>query len=97
MFHYLQMGLKLLDLKGETSRVDDLTLSQMVVTQARQEIDRDLITVWFQGKALEYILDKKSYKLQSGSMSYPMDLSEHWVFERPRGGQGWLLREVEEA
>lgn len=94
---YLKMGLRFLALRNEISRVEDLTLSEMVVTRAWQEPERDMITVWFQGKALDYILEKTSFKLQSGSMTYPADLSECWIFERPKGREEWLLNGIEEA
>jgi predicted lipid-binding transport protein (Tim44 family) len=97
MFDFLHMGLKLLVLRGEISRVEDLALNQIMVAMARQTEDRDLITVSFQGRVVDYLLERHSFKLVSGSMTYPERLQECWVFERPRGQGVWVLADIQDS
>jgi len=92
----LQVGLKIIGLRGEISRVEDLTLSQIVVETASQGEGWDTIAVQFHGRVVDYVLDRRSFKLISGSMSYPERLQECWIFERPRGQRSWLLADIQD-
>jgi predicted lipid-binding transport protein (Tim44 family) len=97
MLELLAMGLKILSLRGEISRVEDLALSQIVVLMARQEEGRDIITMSFQGRVVDYLLERRSFKLISGSMAYPERLQECWIFEREWGRLSWLLTDVQDS
>ncbi|MBI4642620.1 MAG: TIM44-like domain-containing protein [Deltaproteobacteria bacterium] len=94
MLEFLGMGLKILSFRGEISRVEDLALSQIVVLMARQEEGRDIITMGFQGRVVDYLLERRSFKLISGSMTYPERLQECWIFEREWGRRSWLLTDI---
>jgi len=96
MQEFLGMGLKLLNFRREISRVEDLALSRIVVLNARQETSRDVIIMGFQGRVVDYLLDRLSFKLISGNMTYPERLQECWIFEREWGGGSWLLADIQD-
>jgi len=96
MWESLCVGLKIIGLRGETSRVEDLALSQTIVETASQEEGWDTVALRFQGRVVDYVLDRRSFKLVSGSMSYPERLQECWIFERPRGQKSWLLADIQD-
>ncbi|MBW1990735.1 MAG: TIM44-like domain-containing protein [Deltaproteobacteria bacterium] len=91
LLDYLRMGLKLMHLRGEVSHLEDLHLHRLVVVDAGREHGREFITLWIEGEALDYILQKGSYKLVSGSLTYPVSMRETWRFERPVGQAAWKL------
>lgn len=97
MLEFLGMGLKLLNLRGEISRVEDLALSQIAVVMAGQREGRERIAVSFQGQVVDYLLERRSFKLISGSMSYPERLHECWIFERQSGRGSWLLADIQDS
>lgn len=97
MMEFLGMGLKLLSLRGEISRVEDLALSQIVVVMAGQRDGRERIAVSFQGRVVDYLLERRSFKLISGSMTYPERLHECWIFERECGRRSWLLADIQDS
>ncbi len=94
MLDSMRMGLKIISLKEEISRVEDLALSQIVVEAAIPGEGWDTIAVVFQGRVVDYVLSRRSFKLVSGSMSYPERLHECWLFERPRDQRSWLLADI---
>ena len=97
MWEFMGMGLKILSFRGEISRVEDLALSQIVVSMARQEEGRDIITMSFQGRVVDYLMERRSFKLISGSMTYPERLQECWTFEREWGSRSWLLTDIQDS
>lgn len=94
LLEYLQMGLKLMDLRGEMARLEDLRLRRLTVTAAGQEGDREYLVLRLEGQVLDYVLQKGTYKLVSGSLTYPVPLRELWRFERPRGQKAWRLVDI---
>jgi len=94
MLEALRMGLKIVALREEISRMDDLALSQIVVESATEGEGWDTIALGVQGRVVDYVLDRRSFKLVSGSMSYPERLHECWIFERQRGQSAWLLADI---
>jgi len=97
MFDLLGMGLKLLAFRGEISRVEDLALSQILVARAGQTEERESITLSLQGRVVDYLLERRNFKLISGSMTYPERLRECWIFERPRGQGSWVLADIQDS
>jgi len=97
MLELMGMGMKILSLRGEISRVEDLALSQIVVLMAGQEEGKDIITMGFQGRVVDYLLERRSFKLISGSMTYPERLQECWTFEREWGRSSWLLTDIQDS
>ena len=94
---FLRLGLETLSLRGQISYLEDLLLTRMVAAAAGVEGERAFITVWFQGRVVDYILDRPSRRLLSGSMTYPAELSEYWRFERRRDRGVWQLADIESA
>lgn len=97
LLEYLQMGLKIMFLREESSYLEDLTLDGITVTAAGVDDGRDFITVCFHGRLLDYVLDKGSGKLLLGSMAYPATFQEYWDLERPRGQSEWVLHDIREV
>jgi predicted lipid-binding transport protein (Tim44 family) len=52
--------------------------------------------VHFQGRVLDYVLDKSSGKLLLGSMAYPAVFQEYWDLERPLGQSPWVVQDIRE-
>ncbi len=97
LLEYLQMGLKIMFLREESSYLEDLTLEGITVTAAGVNDGHDYITVCFHGRLLDYVLDKGSGKLLLGSMAYPATFQEFWDLERPQGQRGWVLHDIRES
>ena len=97
LLEYLQMGLKIMSLREERSYLEDMILEGMMVTDARVDDGKELITVCFRGRLLDYVLDKASGKLLLGSMAYPATFQEYWDLERPRGQGTWVLQDIREG
>jgi len=94
---FLSMGMKIINLRGEISRMEDLALSQIVVVMAKKKTDREIIKVGFAGRVVDYLLERRSFKLISGSMSYPERLHEYWIFERKKDQNRWLLADIHDS
>ncbi len=92
---YLRMGLKMLNLREEISRLEDLRLTRLVVIAAGRENERDFLTLKVEGQVMDYILQKSSYKLVSGSLTYPAELRECWRFERQGNQISWMLTDIQ--
>jgi predicted lipid-binding transport protein (Tim44 family) len=97
LLEYLQMGLKIMSLREERSYLEDMILEGMTVTDARVDDGKELITVCFRGRLLDYVLDKGSGKLLLGSMAYPATFQEYWDLERPRGQETWVLQDIRDG
>ncbi|MGQ9689435.1 MAG: Tim44 domain-containing protein [Desulfobaccales bacterium] len=97
LLDYLQMGLKIMALREESSFLEDLTLESIMITAAGVDDGREHITVLFQGRLLDYVLDTSSGKLLLGSMAYPAVFQEYWELERPRGQNSWVLHDIRES
>jgi hypothetical protein len=57
---YLCMGLKILNMREEISRLEDLHLNRLEVTAAGQEGDQEFIVLSLEGELMDYILKKSS-------------------------------------
>ena len=97
LLEYLQMGLKIMSLREESSYLEDLVLEGMTITAARVDDGKDFITVCFRGRLLDYVLDKTSGKLLLGSLAYPATFQEYWDLERPRGQSAWVLQDIRDG
>jgi predicted lipid-binding transport protein (Tim44 family) len=91
---FLRLGLETLSLQGQISYLEELLLTRMVAVEAGVKGERAFITVWFQGQVVDYILDRPSRRLLSGSMTYPAELNEYWRFERRRDRGVWQLADI---
>jgi len=97
LLEYLQMGLKIMSLREESSYLEELTLENITVTAAGVNDGKEFITVCFRGRLLDYVLDKSSGKLLLGSMAYPAIFQEYWDLERPQGQSVWVLQDIRES
>jgi predicted lipid-binding transport protein (Tim44 family) len=97
LLEYLQMGLKIMSLREERSYLEDMILEGITVTDARVDDGKELITVCFRGRLLDYVLDKASGKLLLGSMAYPATFQEYWDLERSRGQGIWVLQDIRDG
>jgi predicted lipid-binding transport protein (Tim44 family) len=97
LLEYLQMGLKIMSLREERSYLEDMILEGITLTDARIDDGKEVITVCFRGRLLDYVLDKASGKLLLGSMAYPATFQEYWDLERPRGQGTWVLQDIRDG
>lgn len=97
LLEYLQMGLKIMSLREERSYLEDMILEGMTITDARVDDGKEMITMCFRGRLLDYVLDKGSGKLLLGSMAYPATFQEFWDLERPRGQGTWVLQDIRDG
>ena len=97
LLEYLQMGLKIMSLREERSYLEDMILEGITVTDARVDDGKELITVCFRGRLLDYVLDKASGKLLLGSLAYPATFQEYWDLERTRGQGTWVLQDIRDG
>jgi predicted lipid-binding transport protein (Tim44 family) len=97
LLEYLQMGLKIMSFREERSYLEDVILDDMTVTDARVDDGKEMITVCFRGRLLDYVVDKASGKLLLGSMAYPATFQEYWDLERSRGQGTWVLQDIREG
>jgi len=93
---FLEMGLKILALRREISRLEDLSLKRLALVQAEAGNGRQTLTVWVEGQVLDYVLQSQTYKLLAGSMTYPAELRESWLFERDGPTSSWLLHDIQD-
>lgn len=93
---FLEMGLKILALRREISRLEDLSLKRLAVVQAEVAPQRQTLTVWVEGEVLDYVLQSQTYRLLSGSMTYPVELREAWLFERSGPASPWQLHDIQD-
>jgi predicted lipid-binding transport protein (Tim44 family) len=49
-----------------------------------------------EGQVVDYILQKNSYKLVSGSLTYPAEVRESWRFERQSDQRSWKLTDIQD-
>jgi hypothetical protein len=96
LLEYLQMGLKIISLREERSYLEDLAVEGITITAAGINDGKEFITVHFQGRVLDYVLDKSSGKLLLGSMAYPAIFQEYWDLERSLGQSPWVLQDIRE-
>jgi hypothetical protein len=97
LLEYLLMGLKIMSLREERSYLEDMVLEGITVTDARVDDGKELITVCFRGRLLDYVLEKASGKLLLGSLAYPATFQEYWDLERPRGQGTWVLQDIRDG
>jgi predicted lipid-binding transport protein (Tim44 family) len=83
--------------RGQVNRLENISVRSVDITEAWQEEGKDYITVLFYANLLDYLEDKKTGTLVSGSKTEPVKFREYWTFTRPVGGQGtWLLSAIQQ-
>jgi len=83
--------------RGQVNRLENIAVRSVDITEAWQEEGKDYITILFFANLLDYLEDKKTGTLVSGSKTEPVKFREYWTFTRPVGGQGtWLLSAIQQ-
>jgi predicted lipid-binding transport protein (Tim44 family) len=94
---FLRLGLKVLLLREEISRLEDLQLKSLEVVEAGRDGDRQFITLRLKGQVLDYVLHRLNQQILSGSFTAPASLSEDWCFARLSEEKIWRLQRIEEC
>ncbi len=90
------------DLEGQKSqnrinRLENIAVRSVDITEAWQEEGKDFITILFYANLLDYLEDKKTGAVVSGSKTEPVKFREYWTFVRPVGGQdNWQLSAIQQ-
>ena len=83
--------------RGQVNRLENIAVRSVDITEAWQEEGKDYITILFYANLLDYLEDKKTGALVSGSKTEPVKFREYWTFTRPVGGQGtWQLSAIQQ-
>ena len=83
--------------RGQVNRLENISVRSVDITEAWQEEGKDYITILFYANLLDYLEDKKTGAVVSGSKTEPVKFREYWTFTRPVGGQGtWLLSAIQQ-
>ena len=83
--------------RGQVNRLENISVRSVDITEAWQEEGKDYITILFYANLLDYVEDKKTGAVVSGSKTEPVKFREYWTFTRPVGGQGtWLLSAIQQ-
>lgn len=83
--------------RGQVNRLENIAVRSVDITEAWQEEGKDYITILFYANLLDYLEDKKTGAVVSGSKTEPVKFREYWTFTRPVGGQGtWQLSAIQQ-
>jgi predicted lipid-binding transport protein (Tim44 family) len=83
--------------RGQVNRLENIAVRSVDITEAWQEEGKDYITILFYANLLDYLEDKKTGTVVSGSKTEPVKFREYWTFTRPVGGQGnWQLSAIQQ-
>jgi predicted lipid-binding transport protein (Tim44 family) len=83
--------------QGRVNRLENISIRSVDITEAWQEEGKDYITILFFANLLDYLEDKKTGAVVSGSKTEPVKFREYWTFTRPVGGQGnWQLSAIQQ-
>ena len=93
----LQRQLDELRSSRQTNYVGSIDIEQAEVTEAWQESGQDYVTVYFNGKLIDYTVDDQTGNVVNGSKTQPQPLEEFWTFSRPVGPNLWKLTAIQTA
>lgn len=83
--------------RGQINRLENIAVRSVDITEAWQEEGKDYITILFYANLLDYLEDKKTGAVVSGSKTEPVKFREYWTFTRPVGGQGtWQMSAIQQ-
>ena len=92
----LQADADALKAKGQTNRLENISVRTVEITEAWQESGQDYVTVLFQANLLDYTTDGAG-KVLSGSDTVPVKFEEFWTFTRPVGPGAWRLSAIQQT
>lgn len=82
--------------KGLVDRVSDVKLLQGDLAEAWREGNLDYATVAMRFSLINALYQRASGKVVEGDATVPQEVTEHWTFVRPRGGE-WKLSGIQAA
>jgi predicted lipid-binding transport protein (Tim44 family) len=97
MLMNLQRQLDELKAARQTNYVGSIDIEQADVTEAWQENGQDYVTVYFNGKLIDYTVDDQTGNVVNGSKTQPQPFEEFWTFARPVGPNPWRLSAIQTA
>ena len=83
--------------KGQTNKLENITVRSVEPTEAWQEQGKDYITVRMLANLLDYTVDDATEKVLAGSDSEPVKFEEFWTWVRPVGRDDWRLSAINQA
>lgn len=83
--------------KGQTNRLENITVRSVEPTEAWQEQGKDYVTVRMLANLLDYTVDDATAKVLAGSDSEPVKFEEFWTWVRPVGRNDWRLSAINQA
>jgi predicted lipid-binding transport protein (Tim44 family) len=92
----LEKDLARLQGQGRRNRVEGVQVDSAEVTEAWQEYGRDLVTVRFRARALDYTVEGATGQVLEGSRTAPVAFEEYWTFVRPVGPNPWRLGAIQQ-
>jgi predicted lipid-binding transport protein (Tim44 family) len=92
----LEKDLARLHGQGRRNRVEDVQVESAEVTEAWQEYGRDLVTVRFRARALDYAVDATTGQVVEGNRTTPVTFDEYWTFTRAVGPNSWRLGAIQQ-
>ena len=79
------------------SRLENIAVRSVEITEAWQESGKDFITVLIYANLLDYTVDETTGQVVSGSKTEPVKFEEYWTFTRPVGNNPWQLSAITQA
>ncbi|MFZ5586778.1 MAG: Tim44 domain-containing protein [Thermodesulfobacteriota bacterium] len=80
--------------RGQISRLENISVRSVDLSQAWQESGQDYISVHFLASLLDYTVDEKTGQVVAGSDREPVKFEELWTFTRPVGPGPWRLSAI---
>ncbi|MEO5358142.1 MAG: Tim44 domain-containing protein [Nitrospirae bacterium YQR-1] len=81
--------------RGEINKIENISLKQVVITEAWQEKGKDYITVEISATLLDYTTDE-SGKLIDGDDRNPDRFTEYWTFARDTNTNEWKFSAIQQ-
>jgi predicted lipid-binding transport protein (Tim44 family) len=83
--------------RGQVNRLENIAVRSVDITEAWQEEGKDFITVFFYANLLDFVEDRLTGAVVSGSKVEPVKFREYWTFVRPvGGGNTWQLSAIQQ-
>ena len=92
----LETDLSRLRTLRRVNRVEKVSVESAELTEAWQEYGRDLVTVRFRARALDYTVDEATGSVVEGSNTSPTSFEEYWTFARKVGPNLWQLSAIQQ-
>jgi predicted lipid-binding transport protein (Tim44 family) len=94
MLRHFQEEVDQLKTRGQISRLENISVRSVDLSQAWQESGQDYVSVHFLASLLDYTVDEKTGQVVAGSDREPVKFEELWTFTRPVGPGPWRLSAI---